>query len=72
VNDERRGPSVVIGDLTLTPIVRSEVRAHPLGKGVVAQGAQRVVAVIVQRGPRAWRLELPASDGAEPAGSGAA
>ena len=59
MRNECLGASVVIGDFTLTPVERTEIRAQALGGNVTARGEKRVVAVIVRRGQREWRLDLP-------------
>jgi hypothetical protein len=66
VTRERPGTSVAVGDLTITPIERVVVRARPLGSGVAARGEKRVVALILRRGDREWRLELPDTPAAIP------
>ena len=60
---ERLGRPVVVGDLTITPVERVELRVAALGHGVVASASKRAVALLLRTRARTWRIELPQGDG---------
>ena len=62
VKTEKRGPAVVVGDLTIVPVVEVSIRGICVAGRTVVTGSKRPVAVILQSPDREWRLELPDPD----------
>ena len=57
---ERLGTPRVVGELILTPVERISLERRGTGAAPLFFASKRPVAILVRRGERAWRIELPA------------
>lgn len=57
---ERLGTPLVVGELVLIPVERTTREQRGTAEAPFFLGTKRPVAILVRRGDREWRIELPA------------